>query len=124
MYTTPIAMNSSSPRLFIDCWNTLACPSKLVVIVGGSRRSATCLTWFVAAPSDTPGRRPNDTDTEGSCPEWLIDCGPTVSLKSTTDSRGTSAPDGARKATFRSDSAAPWYFGCSSIKTRYCAVSP
>ena len=50
------------------------------------------LTCDVAAPSDTPGRRPNEIDTDGSWPEWLIDCGPTVSLKSTTDSSGTSAP--------------------------------
>ena len=31
-------------------------------------------------PSETPGRSPNDTETDGSWPEWLIDCGPTVSL--------------------------------------------
>ena len=43
-------------------------------------RSATSLTRAVAAPSETPGLRPKDTDTDGSWPEWLIDCGPTVSL--------------------------------------------
>src|SRR3981081_104360 len=108
-----MATNSSRPRLFIDCWKTLAWPSKLGVIVGGSSRSATCLTLPVAAPSETPGLRPNDTDTDGSCPEWLIDCGPTVSWKSTTDSSGTSAPDGALNATFRSEAALVWYFGSS-----------
>src|SRR5438034_4127548 len=102
-----MAMNRRRPRLFIDCWKTLACPSKLVVIVGGSSRVATCFTCAVAAPSDTPGLRPNDTDTDGSWPEWLIDCGPTVSLNVTTDSSGTSIPDGALNATFSSDSAAP-----------------
>src|SRR3954464_14557727 len=99
-----MATKSSRPRLFIDCWNTLPCPSKLVVIVGGSSRSATCLTCDVAAPSETPGLRPNDTDTDGSWPELLIDCGPTVSLKLMTDWSGTRSPFGALNATFSSDS--------------------
>src|SRR5438128_2394039 len=102
-----MATNSSRPRLFIDCWNTLAWPSKLVVIVGGSSLSATCLTCEVAAPSETPGLRPNDTDTDGSWPEWLIDCGPTVSLKSITDCSGTRLPFGALNATFSSESTCP-----------------
>src|SRR5213592_5134190 len=105
-----MATKSSRPRFFIDCWNTRADPSKPEVMVGGRTRSATCFTCAVAAPSDTPGRRPNDTDTDGSWPEWLIDCGPTVSLNVTTDSSGTSMPDGALNATFSSDSAAPRYF--------------
>ena len=75
-------------------------------------------------PSDTPGRSPNDTDTDGNWPEWLIDCGPTVSLKVTTDSSGTSAPLGALKAIFRSESACVWYFGSSSSSTLYWAVAP
>src|SRR5262245_32181070 len=119
-----MAMKRSSPRLVIDCWNTFADPSKLVVIVGGSSRSATCFTCAVAAPSETPGRNPNDTDTDGSCPEWLIDCGPTVSLNFTTDSSGTRMPEEVRNATFCNESAAPWYFGSSSTRTRYCAVLP
>src|SRR5262245_29621112 len=119
-----MATKSSRPRFVIDCWNTLADPSKLVEMVAGSTRLATSLTWAVAAPSDTPGRSPNETDTDGSWPEWLIDCGPTVSLKLTTDSSGTSAPDGERKASFASESAEPWYFGSSSTSTRYCAVLP
>src|SRR5262249_43917438 len=119
-----MATNSSSPRLFIDCWNTLAWPSKLVVMTGGSTRSATCLTCAVATPSETPGLRPNDTDTDGSCPEWLIDCGPTVSLKLITDSSGTSDPFGALKATFSSESTCPCYCGSSSSSTRYCDTLP
>src|SRR5262249_47429080 len=107
-----------------DCWNTLADPSKLVVMVGGRMRFATSFTRAVAAPSDTPGFRPNDTDTDGSWPEWLIDCGPTVSLKSTTDSSGTRPPAGVRNASFCSDSAEPWSLGLSSTSTRYCAVFP
>ena len=75
-----------------ESWNTFADPSKLVVMVGGSSWSATSLTCDVAAPSETPGRSPNESDTDGSWPEWLIDCGPTVSSKSTTESSGTSAP--------------------------------
>src|SRR5258705_13488809 len=104
-------MKSRRPRLFIDCWKTLAWPSKLVEIVGGRIRSATALTCAVAVPSDTPGLSPNDTDTDGSCPEWLIDCGPTVSLKLITDCSGTSAPLGARNATFSSESTSPGYRG-------------
>src|ERR1700733_14441249 len=114
-----MAMKSSRPRLLIDCWKTLACPSKLVEIVGGGRRSAPCFTCAVAAPSDTPGLRPNDTDTDGNWPERLIDCGPTVSLKSMTDWSGTSEPLGALKATFSSESTCPWYSGLSSSSTRY-----
>src|SRR6478736_5432921 len=119
-----MATNSSSPMLLIDCWNTLAWPSKLVEMIGGSTRSATCLTWAVATPSETSGFSPNDTETDGSCPEWLIDCGPTVSLNLITDSSGTSDPFGALKATFSSESTWPWYFGSSSSRTRYCAVLP
>src|SRR6266446_2416534 len=119
-----MAMKSSSARLFIDCWNTLAWPSKLVLMIGGRMRSATCLTCAVAVPSDTPGLNPNETDTDGSWPEWLIDCGPTVSLNEITDSSGTSDPFGALNATFSSESTCPWYFGSSSTSTRYCAVSP
>ncbi len=55
----------------MDCWKTRADPSKLVEMVGGSTRSATCLTCAVAAPSDTPGLRPNDIDTDGSWPESM-----------------------------------------------------
>src|SRR5215813_4265275 len=98
-----MATNSSSPRLTIDSWNTLAWPSKLVEIVAGSTRSATALTCAVASPSDTPGRRPNDSDTDGNWPEWLIDCGPTPSLNVTIESSGMSAPDGALKAIFLSE---------------------
>src|SRR5438093_725297 len=123
MYTTPIATKSSRPRLFIDCWNTLACPSKLVEMIGGSTRSATSLTCAVATPSETPGFNPNDTDTDGSWPEWLIDCGPTVSANLITASSGTSAPLGALNATFSSESTWPWYFGSSSTSTRYWAMS-
>src|SRR5947207_16000873 len=116
-------MKSSRPRLFIDCWNTLACPSKLVEMIGGSTRSATSFTCDVATPSDTPGRSPNEIDTDGSWPEWLIDCGPTVSANLITDSSGTSDPFGALNATFSSESTWPWYFGSSSTSTRYWAMS-
>ena len=58
-----------------------------------------------AAPSDTPGRSPNDTDTDGSWPEWLTLCGPTVSFVETTDWSGTSAPRGVLNESFSSESA-------------------
>src|SRR5215475_7209961 len=104
MYTTPIATNSSRPRLVIDCWKTFAEPSKLVVIVAGSTRSDTAFTCAVAWPRDTPGLRPNDTDTDGNWPEWLIDCGPTESLYLTTVSSGTASPDDVLNATLFSAS--------------------
>ena len=44
MYTTPIAMKSSRPRLVSDAWNTFAEPWKLVVTVAGSTCRATWLT--------------------------------------------------------------------------------
>src|SRR6478752_3078860 len=124
MYTTPMATNSSRPRLTIDSWNTLAWPSKLVEMVAGSTRSAKALTLAVASPSETPGRRPNDSDTDGSCPEWLMDCGPTVSLKLMTDSSGTSAPLLVLNEMFLSESARAWYFGSISISTRYWLLAP
>src|SRR5579871_2485122 len=99
-----MATKSRRPRLAIDCWNTLADPSKLVVIVAGSTRSATALTWSVARPSETPGLRPNETDTDGSWPEWLIDCGPTESLYLTTVSSGTTSPLEVLNATFLRES--------------------
>jgi hypothetical protein len=37
-----------------------------------------------------------------------------------TDCSGTSAPLGALKATFSSESTCPWCFGSSSSRTRYC----
>src|ERR671924_64585 len=45
-----------------------------------------------AAPSDTPGRRPKEIETAGSCPTWFTDWGPTVSLARTTDSSGMRLP--------------------------------
>src|SRR3954468_20602241 len=108
----------------MDCWNTFACPSKLVVMIGGSTRSATCLTCAVACPSETPGRRPNESETDGSWPEWLIDCGPTVSLKLTTDSSGQRPPMLVLNAMSFSESECAWNFGSISISTRYWLVGP
>src|SRR5215831_18994802 len=119
-----MATKSSRPRLLIDCWKTFAVPSGLAEIVGGRTRSATCLTCCIAWPSEIPGFRPNDTDTDGSWPEWLIDCGPTESLYLTTDSSGTTSPDGALKATFFSESVCDWYCGSSSSSTRYWLAGP
>ncbi len=76
-----------------------------------------------AAPSDTPGRRPNDTFTDGSWPEWLMLCGPTVSFVDTTAGSGMSAPRGVLNESLSSESAYCWYFGSSSSSTRYCVVA-
>ena len=109
----------------IDCWKTLADPWKLVVTVGRQQPVRDLLDvrrWPCRAT--TPGFRPNEIDTAGSWPEWLIVCGPTVSLNLTTDSSGTSVPLGALNAILRSESACSWYFGSSSSSTRYCALAP
>src|ERR1043166_4497448 len=105
MSTTPMATKRRRPRFFMDCWNTFADPSELVVIVAGSTRSATALTCAVAWPSETPGFNQNDTETDGSWPEWLMDWGPTEFLYFTTVSSGTTVPDDVLKATFLSASA-------------------
>ena len=76
--------------------------------MGGSNWLATSRMWSTAAPSETPGRSPNETDTDGSCPEWLTLCGPTVSFADTTDSSGTSAPPELLNESFSSESACSW----------------
>src|SRR5262245_49340880 len=119
-----MATKRSSPRLVIDCWKTLADPSKLVVTVAGRRESATCFTCAGWAPGGTPGVGQKDTDTDGSCPECAIDWGPTVSLNETTDSSGTSAPAGVLNAIFSSESCCILYFGSSSSRTRYWDLGP
>ena len=49
-------------------------PRSSSVIVGGSSCVGDLLdVSTVAAPSETPGRRPNEIDTDGSWPEWLTD---------------------------------------------------
>src|SRR5947207_2408324 len=105
MYTTPIATNSNRPRFFVDSWNTLAEPSNAIVTVGGSTPDAARRMLSTAAPSDTPGRRPNDTFTDGSCPVWLMLCGPTVSFVVTTAGSGTSVPRGVLNVSLSSESA-------------------
>ena len=58
------------------------------------RGPAAC-TRATASPSATPGRRLNDSVTDGSCPVWLTDSGPTPSdAWSTTVESGTSLPRG------------------------------
>ena len=56
-----------------------------------SRAPAAC-TRATASPSATPGRRLNDSVTDGSCPVWLTDSGPTVWRVVTTAESGTSLP--------------------------------
>src|SRR5882762_11489893 len=119
-----MATKSSRLRFLVDSWNTLAEPSKPIVTVGGRIVAATSRMRSTAAPSDTPDRNPNDTDTDGSCPEWLMLCGPTVSIVDTTVWSGTSAPRLVLNVSLFSESAYCWYFGSSSMSTRYCVDSP
>src|SRR5437868_820760 len=114
-----MAITSSSDRFDIDCWKTLADPWNVVVTVGGSMPFATSVTFDTASPSEIPGLTLNEIDTAGNWPMWFTDCGPTVSLKLTTDSSGTMPPPGALNEIFCSVSACCWYCGSSSSSTRY-----
>ena len=52
-----------------------------VIVGGSSRRARARRIASTAAPSETPGRSPNEIVTAGSWPEWLTVCGPTSSSK-------------------------------------------
>ena len=73
---TKIARASTQPRPCIESWNACAVPWKLPDTVPGSVSRAASCTRATASPSATPGRRLNDSVTDGSCPVWLTDSGP------------------------------------------------
>ena len=80
----------------VESWNACAVPWKLVAIVAGSSARAAASTCATASPSATPGRRLNESVTDGSWPVWLTDSGPTpVSTRVTLES-GTCLPVGVR----------------------------
>ncbi len=62
-------MISSTHRVCSEFWNACALPWKLPLIVMGSRscRMASSIS-FTAGPSDAPGRKLNETVTDGNCP--------------------------------------------------------
>ena len=68
MYTTMMAMISSTARLPSELWNALAAPWNCVLMVSGSSRSAMSLTWSTTSPSAAPGFRLNEIVAAGSWP--------------------------------------------------------
>ena len=66
----PAEARASSPGTPAPCPGSCPTPSP-----GSVSRAAAC-TRATASPSATPGRRLNDSVTDGSCPVWLTDSGP------------------------------------------------
>ena len=62
------AMSSSTARLPSELWNALAAPWNWPLTPSGSVCSAILRTWVSTSPSATPGFRPNEIVTAGSCP--------------------------------------------------------
>jgi len=85
-------MIRSRPIPLSDAWKACAVPWKLRVTVGGSRSVAALSMRVSASPSDTPGRRLNETVAAGSCPRWFTDSGPTAGRIRATASSGTIRP--------------------------------
>src|SRR5450756_566194 len=73
-----MASASTQPRPVIESWNACAVPWKLPEIVAGNVSRATACTRATASPSAIPGRRLNESVTDGNWPVWLTDSGPTV----------------------------------------------
>ena len=119
-----MATNSSRPRLFIDSWNTLAGPSKLV----GDRRRQQAVGDLL----DVRGRRAErdaraqaERDRHRRQLAGVVDRLRTDRLlEARRPTRAAPARRcGVLNAIFFSESACSWYFGSSSSSTRYCAVS-
>jgi hypothetical protein len=89
---TSIAIASSHPRFPTEFWNASAAPEYCAVTDDGSVLSATVFTSASALPSETLGATSNEIVTAGSCPEWLIDNGPSVRVSFATVLSGTSCP--------------------------------
>ena len=100
-------------------WNACAVPEKPVLIDDGRVWFAILCTSSVAWPSATPGRRLNDSVTDGSCPEWLTLSAPAVCVMRATALSGTSAPVLERTYSMLIADRSSWYCGKSSITTQY-----
>src|SRR2546427_7201595 len=99
---TTMAMARISPRPCSESWNACAAPWKLVAIVDGKVCAAIVCTADTASPSAKPGFKLKEIVTDGSCPVWLTDSGPTdVSARATALS-GINRPNEDR--TYSSDS--------------------
>ncbi len=94
-------------------------PWKLPDTVLGSVSRASCSTRATASPSATPGAMLNDSVTDGSCPMWFTDCGPTLCFVVTTAESGTSFPPGACTYSIESAAGSCWYCGATCMITWY-----
>ncbi len=90
-----------------------------MLIDDGSVLFAICCTSSVAWPSATPGRRLNDSVTDGSCPEWFTLSAPAVCVMRATALSGTSVPLFERTYSRLIADRSSWYCGRSSITTQY-----
>ena len=68
MYTTMMAMMSSTHRLPSELWKALAAPWNCVLMVSGSCCVASACTWSTTSPSAAPGLRLKEMVAAGSCP--------------------------------------------------------
>src|SRR5262249_24253530 len=116
---TKIAMPSSASMPACVDWNACAVPENAVLIDDGRVLAAIFDTSSVACPSATPGRRLNESVTDGSWPEWFTLSAPAVCVMVATALNGTSAPDFDRTCRSGSADRSSWYFGNSSITTQY-----
>ena len=80
----------SGGRIRIDLFPSMQLGGAPAHLFDQARDGVADIVW--AVPSATPGRRLNDSVTEGSCPEWLTESGPAVCVTDTTALSGTSTP--------------------------------
>src|SRR5206468_2715214 len=99
-----------------------AVPCGLPTTVAGRVRLAAASTSDSASPSATPGARENDNVTDGSCPVWLTDCGPTPGVKLATVLSGISLPADDRTYSMDNASGRSWYSGATRMITWYSFV--
>src|SRR5712692_4718733 len=114
-----MAISSSHPRPRNDDSNAWAVPWKLVVTVGGRAARDSRSTAATASPSDVPGFRLNEIVTAGSWPRWATVRGPVLRARRATVSSGTRAPLEERTYSIDNDDGSHWYWGATSMTTRY-----
>src|SRR5271155_4695452 len=98
---TRMAITSNTPRLPKEDWNCSAAPANVVVTVEGRVLAASVLTSSSALPNEAPGAILNEIVTEGICPLWLTDSGPSDVSILTKVSSGIILPPAER--TYSSD---------------------
>ena len=90
-----------------------------VLMLAGRTARAVFSTAAVPSPSDTFGLRLKDTVTDGICPEWFTDSGPTARESFATVPSGTRLPVFERTDSRPSAEGSRWNCGMSSMITQY-----